>query len=76
MHHQEAHTLSKWRQLTERGGWGESAFSAQSVESSMPEKRTRLLPDFCFFFLSFTLEKRLISRVRVDLGLHEGVTEQ
>lgn len=43
------------------------------VRFNTRQKRTRLLSDFFFFF---TLEKRLISRVRVDLGLHEGVTEQ
>lgn len=36
------------------------------------ENRTRLLSNFFFFHFG----KRLISRVQVDLGLHEGVTEQ
>lgn len=69
---------------TERGGSanreqeGKRAFFIffGSVKSSPQitgeKKRTRLLSNVFFF----TLEKRLISWVRVDLGLHEGVTEQ
>lgn len=70
MHHEEAHTLSKMEVTNRERQQGKECWKFCSIHGRKEQ-------DFCpisFFF--FTLEKRLISRVRVDLGLHEGVTEQ
>lgn len=76
MHHRWAHTLSKngTKVKEKREARERRAFSAQTVEVLFSEqkKRTRLLS----IFFPLKKKKRLISRVWVDSGLHEGVTEQ
>lgn len=58
------------------GGGGERLLCVGSAESSVQYTggKNKTFVRFLSFF--FTLERRLISRVQVDLGLHKGVTEQ
>lgn len=76
MHHRWAHTLSKMgRRWRKKGRQGRDVpFLLKLLKFCSVSRRKE--QDFCLFFFPLKKKKRLISRVWVDLGLHEGVTEQ